>query len=207
MVVKKTKDIDETVDKKQNTAEISAGTDFDKKFLSGSLLLAAAGLKTGATVSKAISDYGYLSYLESKTKSDIKIAENVNNLDEKAIAQNAAEGVADVSRTFKKTAGKQSAAAAASGIDSGSGYVADLLLDSAKQADKDMTAILYNAQNAIDNKRLSLKLDKIQAQADLESLKIQKKETITAGIINSAVSLFDGIGNVAAKWYDNKTKE
>jgi hypothetical protein len=201
MVVKKIKD-----GKEQDTA-ISSGTDIDKKFLSGSLLLAAAGLKTGAAIGKTISDYGYLSYLESKTKSDIKIAENVNNLDEKAIAQNAAEGVAAVSRTFKKTAGKQSAAAAASGIDSGSGYVADLLLDSAKQADKDMTAILYNAQNAIDNKRLSLKLDKIQAKADLETLAVEKKETITAGIINSAVSLFEGVGNVANKWYDNKTKE
>ena len=177
----------------------------DKKFLANSLLLSATGLRTSATVSKAINDYGYLSYMAEKTKGDVKIAEAINNLDERAIAQNAASDSAEVQKAFKQVAGKQATAIAGAGIDSGSGYANDLLLDSAKQADKDMSAILYNAQSAIDKKRLELKLKKIEADSDIARLKIQQESTLTAGVINSAVTLFDGIGTVASKWLEKTT--
>lgn len=177
----------------------------DKKFLANSLLLSSTGLKTSAEISKAINDYGYLSYMAEKTKGDVKIAEAVNNLDERVIAQNAGSDTAEVQKAFKQVAGKQATAIADAGIDSGSGYANDLLLDSAKQADKDMTAILYNAHSAIDKKRLELTLKKIEADADIERLKIQQGSTLTAGIINSAVTLFDGMGTVASKWFEKTT--
>lgn len=179
----------------------------DKTKLADSLILSAAGLKTAATIGKTINDYGYLSYLAVKTEGDVKIAEAVNTLDERAIAQNAAEQIAGVQREFNQTAGKQAVAAAASGIDSGSGYVNDLLLDSAKQADKDMTAIMYNAQGLIDKKRLQLSLMKIASKYDAQKIKAQQDSTIAAGIINSAVNIFDGVGAVAAKWYKTDTTE
>lgn len=159
------------------------------------LTILSAGLKVGATVGNGIDTLGYYDYLANNAVSNVKIKGYTTRINNRAIATGASSEVAKVVDLSKKVTASQTNTFASNNIDSSSNYLHQIAVDSAKQADKDIQAIMQIAQNEIDKNNLDLKLAQVQAEADKKIYDIKKRQTTTSTIVNSAISIFDSIAS------------
>lgn len=159
------------------------------------LTILSAGLKVGATVGKGIDTIGYYDYLANKAVGDVRIKGLATRTNNKAIATRASGEVAKVVDLSKKVTARQTNTFAHNNIDSSSNYLHLIAVDSAKQADKDIQAIMQIAQNEIDKNNLDLKLAQVQAKADKNIYDIKKQQAMSSMVVDSAISVFDSVAS------------
>jgi hypothetical protein len=159
------------------------------------LTILSTGLKVGATVGKGIDTIGYYDYLATKTVGDIKAKEFATRINNKAISTRASGEAAKIVDASKKITARQTNTFAHNNIDTSSNYLHQIAVDSAKQADKDIQAIMQIAQNEIDKNNLELKLAKVQAEADKKIYDIKKNQAMSSMVVDSAISIFDSVAS------------
>lgn len=170
-------------------------------FLGGALDISASVMSAGASISSGFSSSSYYKYLSRKAGAESKLNTMLAGITAGIEQRQKASAFAGIQRNFKGVIGSQAAAMAANNVDSSSQYAQELAMSSAKAADRDMQAIEYNTNLNIFERNLKLALDNENARATAAMYEKAGKNALTSSYLNSAVSLFQGVGQVAKSWY------